>query len=65
MFMAVMLNNQFELGEMVYLIHDPEQYHYMIVQVGLTLGGSLMYSLQCGEDEVTAFEKELSREKSL
>lgn len=61
----MVINNAFDLGEMVYLAHDPDQYMYMIIEIGLQLGGGLMYKLQCGEDISSHYEKELCREKTI
>lgn len=56
----VMLDNRFNIGEIVYLITDPKQYARMVVsfEVGEK---DLLYYLSCGVETTKHFAHEISQ----
>lgn len=59
------INNKFKLGEMVYLVTDPEQMVRIIVALQVTVDGGLLYKLAIGMSEQWHYEAEMSREKDV
>jgi hypothetical protein len=59
----MVIENKFELGQMVYLKSDPEQRERIVTQI--TVGGnmSIRYGLNCGTMETWHYDIELSTEK--
>jgi len=57
----IMLENKFNIGEIVYLITDPKQYARMVVS--LEVGEKdLLYYLSCGTNTTKHFAHEISKE---
>lgn len=54
------INNNFNLGEFIYLKTDPDQSVRMIVDIKISLGKSLIYGVNMGSTYSTHFEYELS-----
>lgn len=58
------INNKFNTGQMVYLIHDNDQHQRMITQIIVTPNGHT-YILSCGGDESEHYEIEISEDKTV
>lgn len=59
----MVLDNKFNLGDMVYLKTDSNQMKRMITQIIVCLDGGILYLLCCGESNYTAYEKEITKQK--
>lgn len=63
---VIKIQSEFDLGQKVYLITDPEQYARMIIGVYKSLSGSVSYQLACGSDEPTEhYEQEICDTKDV
>lgn len=58
----IILNNQFDLGEMVYIKTDPEQLPRIITAIMTRVDGGLSYQLSQGEIYSFQYEVEISRD---
>jgi hypothetical protein len=58
------INLAYDLKELVYLIHDPDQLSRMITGVKLNPEGDILYQLSCGEVVSYHYECELATEKN-
>jgi hypothetical protein len=56
------INNEFEIGQTVYLKTDPNQYQRMVVQIVIR-AKDILYDIVCAESLYTAHSFELSSEK--
>jgi len=61
----MVIENKFELGELVYLKTDEDQKVRMVTKVSATLDGGLIYDLNCGSACTVHYEKEISEEKNI
>ncbi len=61
----MILNNEFEMGEIVYLKTDTTQQARQIVGINVSIDGGLLYKCVAGLDVDLHFEAELSREKDM
>lgn len=57
------INNQFKLGDLVYLVHDPECYTRMIIAITVNITGCIAYSLVCGSEYTDNYEDEIVADK--
>ena len=57
------VNTRFDMGEMVYLVSDPNQYLRQIIEININPGGFIMYKLTVGTETSWNHEIELSSEK--
>lgn len=61
----MIINNQFEIGQVVYLRSDEDQRARIVVQIAIMPGASLRYCLNCGTVETWHYEIEVSAEKDI
>lgn len=59
----MVIDNKFNIGDIVYLTTDVDQYPRLVAGINVKPGGFLLYELQCGERNGTAYEIELSAKK--
>ena len=59
----MLIDNKYNLGELVYLKTDPEQNKRMIVGIKICLDGGMYYSLSLGIEETNHYELEFTKEK--
>lgn len=59
----LVIDNKFELGQLVYLITDLEQEAYHVVEIHIRPGGSILYSLCIRTSVSDHYEFEISLEK--
>src|SRR5690606_29246249 len=55
---------KYDLGEMVFLKHDPDQNERMITSIEVTPQG-IIYYLSCGVSETKHYEMELTLDKDI
>lgn len=53
---------KFEVGAIVFLIHDPEQQERMVVQY-IVSRGEIVYTLSCGTATCNAYDFEIAESK--
>jgi len=58
----VVIDNRYELGEIVYLVTDPEQRKRLITGIKVCVDKSILYELICGTFQSYHYEAELSTE---
>ena len=58
------LNNKFTIGDIVYLITDPDQLQRIVTGI-MVRKSQLIYQVSCGVDEHGHYEFELSFEKNV
>lgn len=61
----MIIQNNYELGEIVYLKTDPQQQPRQIVGIHVTIDGGLLYKCVAGLEVDLHFEVEFSREKDI
>lgn len=61
----MIIKNAFELGAIVYLRTDREQYERIITSVTITVGGNFRYQLCCGTQDTWHYESEIAVEKNV
>lgn len=61
----MIIENGFDIGDIVYLKHDPEQLARMIVGVSVYKNGEHMYKMVAGSTQSEHYEFELSVEANL
>lgn len=61
----MIIENKFDLGELVYLKTDEDQKQRMVTKISATLDGGLLYDLSCGTVITCHYEKEISEEKNI
>lgn len=61
----MLIDNMFELGSVVYLISEPEQYARLITDIKIGIDGSLLYYCSLGVETTQHYELELTSEKAL
>lgn len=60
----MVIDNKYNLGDIVYLITDEEQEKRIVTQIKLFPGG-LIYQLAIGNEHSEHYEIEISKEKQL
>jgi len=61
----IILDNQFDFFDIVYLKTDDEQLSRVITQISVTPSGAILYELTCGVQASEHYEQEIVPEKSL
>lgn len=61
----LVIENKFDLGELVYLKTDEDQKMRMVTEISVMLDGSLVYELTCGTVCTSHYEKEITEEKDI
>lgn len=61
----MVINNEFVLGEAVYLTTDEDQLPRIVTAIEVDASGGLNYGLSCGEKNTRHYECEISREKNI
>lgn len=61
----ITIKTDFELGQKVWLIHDPEQHMRQIIAVSKSLNGGVMYRLQCATEDSYHYGAEISDKKDV
>lgn len=56
---------EFNLGQVVYLVTDPEQSERMVTGIQITLSWAEIYTLSCGESTSTHYAGEISDTKKI
>ena len=59
----MMIDNKYEIGEIVYLKTDPDQHGRMVFAIELYKGGELLYKLIMGTMVSAHYGFELSKER--
>jgi len=62
--MSMVIHNDFNFGEQVFLKTDPDQYPRMVVQMGVQPTGTVTYRLASGDSDSWHHSIEMSREKN-
>ena len=62
--MPLTIKNKFDIGDIVYLVSDGEQYKRQITGIQVNANG-LYYVLACNGDESLHFEIEISKTKAV
>lgn len=60
----MVIDNKYELGEIVYLVTDTEQAARIITGIIIRPTG-IIYYLSCGKEEGNHYEIEMSRERNM
>ncbi len=60
--MSFILDNKYELGEIVYLITDPDKFGRMVTGIKACLDQSLVYELTLGTIVTFHYEQEIEKE---
>jgi len=60
----LIIENKFDLGELVYLKTDEDQKQRMVTRITIGLDGSIIYYLTLGTLISEHYEKEISAEKN-
>ena len=58
------IENKYKLGEIVFLITDPDQYQRIITAIQININGSIIYHLAQGINETWHFEVEIASDKN-
>jgi hypothetical protein len=58
------ITTKFDQEQLVYLKHDPEQRHWMIVSILVFSHKVIRYNLVCGTEQCEASQFELSTERN-
>jgi hypothetical protein len=61
----MVLQNKYELGQMVFLKTDPDQHARQLTQIAIGANGSLRYAVTFGTQETWHYEIEMSDEKNV
>lgn len=61
----MIINNKFELGSIVYLITDPDQFERMITRIIITMNGAIIYEASCGNCTSLHYDGEMSTKKNI
>jgi hypothetical protein len=59
------IDNVFDIGDLVYLKHDPDQFVRQVVAIKVFLIGEIMYELKCSSYSSLHYDFEISAEKRL
>lgn len=62
--MTTLVEHKFDFGETVYLVTDPEQVAYNIIQINVRPGGSIVYVLSNYTGDKLMYEFEISNEQN-
>jgi len=58
-------NIKYKIGDMVYLVTDPDQHQRMVLKITLWPGGSVSYCLSIGAEESWHFDIEFSAKRDV
>lgn len=58
----MVLDNQYQLGDLVYLKTDPDNHKRMVSAIKVGLDGGIIYTLSMGTQETLHYELEISGE---
>lgn len=61
----MILNEQFKLGDIVYLKSDPDQLLRVVCGIMVRPGGVNMYYLSCGLDETAHYDLEITADRNI
>ncbi len=61
----MVIDEQFKIGELVYLKTDPNQEVRMVIGYVLRYHDILIYTLSCGDNESNHYDLEISTEKNI
>lgn len=61
----MIVNNQFDFGDLVYFLTDPDQQGWYVTGIMIDVGETRQYRLSCGMEACTAYEFEITKEKQL
>lgn len=61
----IMVENIFDIGEVVYLKTDEEQSARIVTRIDIVPGEVFMYQLSCGTEFSLHYDFEITKEKSL
>lgn len=61
--MIINIEIAFEIGDIVYLVHDNEQLKRQVVSIKINPGHSIMYGIICVDKDQWAYDFELSENK--
>ena len=59
------IENVFEIGDLVYLKHDPDQFVRQIIAIKVFLIGEIMYELKCSSYSSMHYDFEITTDKRL
>ena len=57
------IKTKYDLKQLVYLVHDPDQCKRMITEIIIVTPKLHMYLLSCGDDQSEHYEYELATEE--
>lgn len=60
----MVINNKFQIGEIVYLITDPEQLPRIVTRLIVNMN-TVLYDLSCGMEMSAHYDFEISEEKAI
>jgi hypothetical protein len=63
--MSILVNNEYDFGEVVYLKTDPEQHPAIIFSINIYKAGEIMYEVIRGTVTSKHYDFELTRDKNL
>lgn len=63
--MTTLVNHKFDFGETVYLVTDPDQIPYKIIQINVRPGGNIVYVLSNYAGDKLMYEFELCNEENV
>lgn len=61
----MIINNQFELASIVYLVTDPDQFERMVTGIVIGINGTIQYRLVCATDTSLHWENEVTVRKDM
>ncbi len=61
----MMIESKYDIGELVYLRHDPEQEVRMVTEITIKPGPFVIYQLSRGVSASYHYEVEITEEKTL
>lgn len=59
------IDNKFELGEIVYLMTDIDQFERLITRIVITISKSILYELSCGNQSSLHYAEEITGQKNM
>lgn len=60
----MLLDTQYELGDIVYLKTDADQFERQVTAITISLSGGVTYTLMSGVEMTYHYEKEITKEKN-
>lgn len=61
----MVIDNKFELGQIVYVVTDTEQLPRQVTEIQVKPGGTIVYELSCSVNTSVHYDFELSTEVDL